>query len=213
MTTADQLAIVRAKLGNDPHIDPLVLADGGLVQGWMKSRRLLVLLSHSSSTSSSRQSRLTSVIGIFVSTSFPVSAAKDLTLETLLPMDLEFKIEIDSGDDAILMKMSNAKHKFMFEMLPGYHTQNFVSEIFRQTESNGKQTEPRDFSWTTQYLPQSSGKLDSLFSFFFYPKILPRIVQQEELNCEIKITAILTPTGVTILEISTQVMLSTANIV
>ena len=37
----------------------------------------------------------------------------------------------------------------MFEMLPGYHTQNFVGEIFRLTESS--HTDEKCFKWLDTY--------------------------------------------------------------
>ena len=49
----------------------------------------------------------------------------------------------------------------LFEMLPGYHTQNFVSEIYRLTENVSKQIETnsgsRAFDWLDKY--KSSGEL------------------------------------------------------
>ena len=43
-------------------------------------------------------------------------------------------------------------------MLPGYHTQNLVSEIYRLTENISKQAEtrPTAFDWLEKY--KSSGK-------------------------------------------------------
>ena len=52
----------------------------------------------------------------------------------------------------------NYRHKLLFEMLPGYHTQNLVSEIYRLTENLSKQgeTRPTAFDWLDKY--KSSGK-------------------------------------------------------
>lgn len=107
MTTADQVNIVDRKLtqlvrltstsvgSNDPLLDPktgsstlkaLSLADGGLVSGWVKARRLCVLVEERS-----RSSPATQALVIFNSTSFPVSKPEDLEVETVLPMDAEFK--------------------------------------------------------------------------------------------------------------------------
>ena len=47
-------------------------------------------------------------------------------------------------------------------MLPGYHTQNLVSEIYRLTENvskQGEETRPAAFDWLDKY--KSSGKLPS----------------------------------------------------
>jgi hypothetical protein len=84
MTTADQLSIVERKLDVKPEsgIKATVLAEGGLVQGWMKSRRLLVVLQQRSGSSA---------IFVFVSNSFPVAKPEDLTLETVLRVDSDFR--------------------------------------------------------------------------------------------------------------------------
>ena len=103
MTTADQVNIVDRKLTqlvtatststSDPLLDPktgsatlkaLALADGGLVSGWVKARRLCVLVEERSRSPSQ-------ALVIFNSTSFPVSKPEDLDVETVLPMDAEFK--------------------------------------------------------------------------------------------------------------------------
>ena len=52
-----------------------------------------------------------------------------------------------------------SRQKFLFEMLPGYHTQNFVSEIYRLTENVSKQspeTNSTAFDWLDKY--KSSGE-------------------------------------------------------
>ena len=43
-------------------------------------------------------------------------------------------------------------------MLPGYHTQNFVSEIFRLTDSNLKKMQPKNYAWIEKYTDQIKGK-------------------------------------------------------
>ena len=46
------------------------------------------------------------------------------------------------------------RQKFLFEMLPGYHTQNFVSEIYRLTENLSSQSEySTGFLWLDKYKP------------------------------------------------------------
>ena len=46
----------------------------------------------------------------------------------------------------------------MFEMLPGHHTQNFVSEIYRVRESADPGAEDARFAWATSYLSSASGR-------------------------------------------------------
>ena len=106
MTTADQLNIVDRKLtevvlaqsheASGPHtlVDPrtgfislkaLCLAEAGLVAGWVKSRRLCVLVEERS------KSPNTQALVVFNSTSFPVSKPDDLAVESVLAVDADFK--------------------------------------------------------------------------------------------------------------------------
>ncbi len=86
MTTADQLSLVERRLGGE--VRATALAEGGLVQGWMKRRRMLVVATKRQEEQSASSS---SALLVFVSASFPVSSEKDLTLESALPIDAEFK--------------------------------------------------------------------------------------------------------------------------
>jgi hypothetical protein len=43
-------------------------------------------------------------------------------------------------------------------MLPGYHTQNFVSEIFRLTDTNFKKV-PQNFAWIQKYNDSIKGDI------------------------------------------------------
>ena len=80
MTTADQLAIVERRLGGEAKA--LALAEGGLVQGWMKTRRLLVV--------AQRPDHHNALL-VFVAAAFPVASEDDLTLESAMPIDMDFK--------------------------------------------------------------------------------------------------------------------------
>jgi hypothetical protein len=44
----------------------------------------------------------------------------------------------------------------MFEMLPGYHTQNFVSEVYRLREAagDGGRGEDDGFEWAQAHVPE-----------------------------------------------------------
>jgi hypothetical protein len=161
MTTADQLAIVESFLG-DADLRAVVLAEGGLVQGWMKSKRLLVVVQ--------RKPECGHAVFVFQSSVFPVSCVKDLLVDAVVPVDEDFRYiicaqirihfhrassfssrcEIDSGD-AVLVNLLHKSVKLMFEMLPGYHTQNFVSELFRLQDSGSAKDFVPDFSWIKKY--------------------------------------------------------------
>ena len=63
------------------------------------------------------------------------------------------RCEIDSSEAALYINISSSKQKLMFEMLPGYHTQHFVDEIFRLTESLATTTvEEKRFEWIDTYV-------------------------------------------------------------
>ena len=49
-------------------------------------------------------------------------------------------------------------NQLMFEMLPGYHTQNFVSEIYRVRESADPGALDAQFDWATSYHSPASGR-------------------------------------------------------
>ncbi|TRY74769.1 hypothetical protein TCAL_09197 [Tigriopus californicus] len=131
MTTADQMRIVEAKLarllGSGPELGlkGQVLAEGGLIQGWVQSRRLVVVVGVSSGQYA---------LVIFTSQTFPVGRVEDLAIDDVIPVDKELKCEIESGDAVLVNIKSGSSTKIMLEMLPGYHTQNFVAEIYRLTD-------------------------------------------------------------------------------
>lgn len=62
----------------------------------------------------------------------------------------------------MLVKISRGDEvRLMLEMLPGFHTQNFVAELFKQTEAAASRTsDPADqFDWLKAFV-KSSGKSD-----------------------------------------------------
>jgi len=131
MTTADQLAIVN-KLLQAPE-EAHALAQAGLLVDWVKSKRLLVLV------------RCGREEALFVLNcrAFPVLRLQDLALDTVVPLDHGFRFDLDSGQssgpDAVSVTVTNRRQKFLFELLPGYHTQNFVAELYRLTEGQDGQ--------------------------------------------------------------------------
>ena len=88
MTTADQLEVVNRKLsscdGGGGGVEALALAEGGLVQGWMKARRLLVIVRSSKSHA----------VFVFLAKSLPVGNESDIEVESVLPIKHDFKCVI-----------------------------------------------------------------------------------------------------------------------
>ena len=83
MTTADQLEIVNRKLSScdGGGVEAVTLAEGGLVQGWMKARRLLVIVRSSTSHA----------VFVFLAKSLPVGDVSDIEVESVLPIKHDFK--------------------------------------------------------------------------------------------------------------------------
>jgi len=144
MTTADQLAIVN-RLLHAPE-EAYTLAQAGLVVDWVKSKRLLVLV----------KCVKDQALFILTSQAYPVTKQQDLAIDTAIPIDNGFKFDLDSGHnsgpDAVYITVTSHRQKFLFEMLPGYHTQNLVSEMYRLTENISKQGDSlSSFPWLTKY--------------------------------------------------------------
>ena len=67
------------------------------------------------------------------------------------------RCEIDSEDSALYLNITGSnKAKLMLEMTPGFHTQNFVSEILDLTEKKDK-NQQQNFDWLEKY---SKGKFE-----------------------------------------------------
>ncbi len=186
MTTADQLALVEAHLGGEAKA--LALAEAGLVQGWIKTRRMLVVVEPRAPAQGHR------ALLVLSSASYPVSSSADLTLERAVAIDAGFSCDIDSGgDSAVLLKVGG---DLMFEMLPGYHTQNLVAEIYKQTEAAGKkgagqETAGSTPSWLSKFLSKkdkgrsSSRKTmftKSILTIMFFLQILSQVLELKSLH-------------------------------
>ena len=76
-----QLAIVGKTLSDGEKA--LVLADGGLVEDWIKTRRLLVVVKGAKSD--------TYALFIYVAQNIPLTSVEDLTINYVLPIDSDFK--------------------------------------------------------------------------------------------------------------------------
>ena len=62
----------------------VVLADGGLVEDWIKTRRLLVVVAHSAKVHSH-------ALFVYNTQSIPITNVEDLTINHILPIDSAFK--------------------------------------------------------------------------------------------------------------------------
>ena len=76
-----QLAIVSKTLQGGERA--LVLADGGLVEDWIKTRRLLVIVSDAKADSYA--------LFVYLAQNIPITSVEDLTINHVLPIDSDFK--------------------------------------------------------------------------------------------------------------------------
>ena len=76
-----QLAIVNNTLADGEKA--VVLADGGLVEDWVKTRRLLVVVAAAKED--------TPALFVYVAQNIPLISTEDLTINYVLPIDSDFK--------------------------------------------------------------------------------------------------------------------------
>lgn len=80
----------------------------------------------------------------------------------------DYRCEIESGDAVLVNIKSGASTKIMLEMLPGYHTQNFVAEIYRLTDlmrQDRKGASSSSGTWLTKLrAAQAAG--ESIYAMF-----------------------------------------------
>jgi len=74
---------------------------------------------------------------------------------------LFYRCEIDSGQSAFNVKIKSLNNQpLLFEMIAGFHTQTFISEIFKLTDTIvTRKASPKTFLWLDKYKKLSSGTL------------------------------------------------------
>lgn len=133
-------------------------ADGGLVKDWKKSQRLIVIVAKHDASHA---------LFVYIVKALPVTSVNDLSIESIIAIDDTFKCDIDSGDaEALYLNITGSnKSKLMLQMVPGFHTQNLVSEIFRLlSENKSSANDKSSFDWLEKYNPKA-GKTSSLAFF------------------------------------------------
>ncbi|GAB1868632.1 Inositol polyphosphate 5-phosphatase OCRL-1 [Camponotus japonicus] len=136
MSASESLAIVQSKFVSGEIV--VTATEAFLIQGWIKSSRYIVLI----------YKGMTHALAIFLASRIPPQVYSDLTLEGVLPIDQDFKCDIDTNekvqDGDIYMNVTSRKLRLIFEMKLGEATSSLVSEIFRAIESKSPAAE---FSW------------------------------------------------------------------
>lgn len=114
-----------------------------LVQGTVKAPRALALVNKGS----------TYALVILLTVRTPPQVQSDLTIVKVLPIDQDFKCDIDTGkkqQDSLFVYLNITFRKFrvMFELARGTTTSCFVSEIFRAIEVYQKsKVSPGEYLW------------------------------------------------------------------
>ncbi|KAG8227603.1 hypothetical protein J437_LFUL008439 [Ladona fulva] len=141
MANFDQLAIVQNKL-----------VSASLLQEFVRAPRVLALAEHQGNHA----------FFVFISSRFPAQLFSDLTLERVIPIDSDFRCELDTGAQHqvatdVFVNISSRKLKLLFEMPSGSRTGEFVSEVFRAIEvSTKRRGPPPEFKWLQKYIPPSN---------------------------------------------------------
>ncbi|XP_054269652.1 inositol polyphosphate 5-phosphatase OCRL-like [Macrosteles quadrilineatus] len=155
MANAELAALVVAKLSPGPGEHVAVAHEASLMQGWVRTSRILALLEKDTNYA----------LIVFLSSQTPPIAYSELTIERVLPINSDFKCDIDTESrhqDGTDVYITSRKLKLLFEMVPGNKTSNFVSEVLRAIDLLGKKRNgSQDFSWLNKYNPVSTGADDN----------------------------------------------------
>uniref|UniRef100_A0A1B6EGW5 Rho-GAP domain-containing protein n=1 Tax=Clastoptera arizonana TaxID=38151 RepID=A0A1B6EGW5_9HEMI len=152
MASADLSTLVQTKLSGGE--DTVITHNASLMQGWVRTSRILSLVVKDSNYG----------LFVFLSSQIPPLTFTDLTIERVLPIDSEFRCEIDpdskslDGTD-VYVHITSRKLKLLFEMVPGIKTSNFVGELFRTIEIVGKKRGNADLFWLNKY-SSGAGSMD-----------------------------------------------------
>jgi len=139
------LAAVQNKLPAGHKI--ITALEAGLVQDWIRLNRLLVLVEHSNE----------SALLVFNSTN-----GESTELERIIPIDTEFKSELETVDSSIVttdvfVKLTRKRLHLLFQMMPGFKANKFVDELVKATDAANKKCGTPDFSWIDSYQPLKTG--------------------------------------------------------
>ncbi|XP_046393866.1 inositol polyphosphate 5-phosphatase OCRL [Ischnura elegans] len=150
MANFDQLSIVQSKLSSGEIVT--AVHEASLLQEFVRAPRVLALAEHQGNHA----------FFVFISSRFPVQLFSDLTLERVIPIDSDFRCELDTGAQHqvasdVFVNISSRKLKLLFEMPSGSRTGEFVSEVFRAIEvSTKRRGPPPEFKWLHKYIPPSN---------------------------------------------------------
>ncbi|KAI4496546.1 hypothetical protein M0804_000356 [Polistes exclamans] len=141
MASSEQLAIIQSKFISGETV--VIAMEASLMQGWAKATRVIALVSKG----------VTYALVVFLISRTPPQVYSDLTIERVLPIDQDFKCDIDTGGKQqeglyVYLNIAFRKLRLIFEMKRGTSTSSLVSEIFRAIEVYQKsKISPAEYLW------------------------------------------------------------------
>ncbi|XP_053994194.1 inositol polyphosphate 5-phosphatase OCRL isoform X2 [Hylaeus volcanicus] len=139
MSSPEQLMVVQSKFVSGETV--IFTMEASLIQGWVKAARIVALLSKGT----------TQALVVLISSRTPPKVYSDLAIERVLPIDQDFKCNINEKQQDSLdvyLNVTSRKLHLVFEMKPGVGTSSLVSEIFRAIEEYQKTKNPAsEFLW------------------------------------------------------------------
>ncbi|XP_076642759.1 oculocerebrorenal syndrome of Lowe [Halictus rubicundus] len=141
MSSQEQALIVQSKFVSGETV--IITTEASLIQGWVKPTRIVALLNKGT----------THALVILITSKTPPQVYSDLTIERVLPIDQDFKCNINTDGKQqdgldVYLNVTSRKLHLVFEMRPGVGTSSLVSEIFRAIEVYQKSNNPAsEFSW------------------------------------------------------------------
>ncbi|XP_078050429.1 oculocerebrorenal syndrome of Lowe isoform X2 [Augochlora pura] len=141
MSSQEQTLIVQSKFVSGETV--IITTEASLIQGWHKAPRIVALLNKGT----------THALVILISSKTPPQVYSDLTIERVLPIDQDFKCNINTDEKQqdsldVYLNVTSRKLQLVFEMRPGVGTSSLVSEIFRAIEVCQKSNNPAsEFLW------------------------------------------------------------------
>lgn len=154
MSSSEQLAIVQSKFTSGETV--VITTEAPMIQGWLRAARILALVNKGS----------THALVILLTSRTPPRVFSDLTIERVLPVDQDFKCDINTDEKQpdgldVFLNVSSRKLQLVFEMKPGVATSALVSEIFRAFDDYQKSKNlPTEYLWI-QKLTGTTRNLES----------------------------------------------------
>ncbi|XP_072161550.1 inositol polyphosphate 5-phosphatase OCRL [Bemisia tabaci] len=154
MAAVDLGSIIQAKLNGGERI--VITREASLMQDWVRRSRILSLIEKDSNFA----------LFIFACSQSPPQTFTDLSIERFLPIDSEFRCDIDSGvkqsdGTEVYFNISSKKTKLLFEMKKDLKTNSFISELVKAVDASTKRRmQQQDFLWLNKYQKKSGSSQD-----------------------------------------------------